>query len=246
MTDLQLLKVLNAVNRGLAFLSPLVSAGVWNWNTARGQSRKNTFFGVRVEPGFGESEPGLAIQREFQWRLWSWALAAAIASTLIPVRFALFLLLVTMTAAYVAFGGAHRRVKREVAAPIGPTVRVATLTADDDVESPWLNVIDGLAMGVPPLMPAATLMFLNLHREQMGAYLGRGLFIITFNLIAGLYCTANEWALRFRARSRDWAPTPDASHKYRTYSGAMMSIVFTGIGLQSCLYALIALKDTGG
>ena len=55
-------------------------------------------------------------------------------------------------------------------------------------------------------------------------------------------CTAIQWALRFRARSSDWAPTPGASHKYRTYLGAMNAFVFGFIVCQLCAVQLIELS----
>ena len=50
------------------------------------------------------------------------------------------------------------------------------------------------------------------------------MFPVFFGLILGLMCAGNQWALRFRARSSDWAPTAAASHKYRTYLGVKMCI----------------------
>ena len=93
-------------------------------------------------------------------------------------------------------------------------------------------------MLVPPVIPAATLIFLATRGGQtlVGGSGAGELFQISFWLVIGLMCAANQWALRFRARTGDWADNPAASHKFRTYLGVMQASVFTFIGGRLCVF----------
>jgi uncharacterized membrane protein len=238
-----MIEFLAVLNRGLSIVAVLGPAVVFHWATARGRSRGNTFFGVRVQPGFSESHAGQAILREFRWRLWPWALAVAIAAQFFPmVSLASAAGAMTNTlACWIAFAFAQRRTRREARAGSEPTVRVASLAAEDEPETMWLGLLDWLVMLVPPLIPAVTLMFLAIHGGQkLGGFTGAlTVFPVFFGLILGLMCAGNQWALRFRARSSDWAPTAAASHKYRTYLGVMQGSVFTFITCQICVLVLL-------
>jgi hypothetical protein len=134
----------------------------------------------------------------------------------------------------VAFAWAHRRTLLEAQLRSEPSVRVASLAGEDEGET-WLDVLDWLAMLVPPLVPASTLIFLATSRNA--GVTERAVAPVLICLIWGLACSANHWTLRFRARSSDWAPTPGASHKYRTYLGVMMACGFTGAIGQICVIA---------
>jgi hypothetical protein len=227
------------VRHGLSVLNALFSVAIWHWQNARERSRGQTFFAVRVEPGFAETGVGQAIVKEFRRRLWWWSLAGAAACVLIPPELAAATgFMIAMLAGALAYALANRRTRREAAAAAEPTVRVASLAADDGPETLWLGVVDWLAMLVPPVAPAATLLFLALH----GHHVPLPVFV---GLMAGLMCLTNQWALRYRARSSDWAPTPGASRKYRTYLGAQTAFVLTFVTLQFCAHALTRFNGSG-
>jgi uncharacterized membrane protein len=238
-----MIEFLTVLNRGLSIVAVLGPAVILHWATSRGLSRANTFFAVRVQPGFSESNTGQAILRGFRRRLWSLALAIAIAVQFLPLV-SLASAAGTMTTAlvgWVAFALAQRRTRREAPTAAEPTVRVASLSTEGEPETAWLGLLDWLVMLVPPLIPAVTLMFLAIRGGQkLGGFAGAlTVFPVFFGLILGLMCAGNQWALRFRARSSDWAPTPAASHKYRTYLGVMQGSVFTFITCQICVLVLL-------
>ena len=94
--------------RILPVLIALGTAFIFQWTIAPGQSRGNTFFGIRIQPGFSESEPGQAIFKEFRWRIWAWALASAAASLFIPFDIAMpVCAIANPLMAWAAFGLAH-------------------------------------------------------------------------------------------------------------------------------------------
>ena len=119
--------------------------------------------------------------------------------------------------------------------------RVASLVAKDE-KNLWLEVLDCLVMLVPLVIPATTLLFLALHWHQMPSNSHGVFFLVFYGLVLGLMCTTNHWALRFRARSSDWAANPCASHKYRTYLGAMQALCFFIISCQMCGLAVMRLN----
>jgi len=236
-----MIESLTTMDRALSFAVVLMPAATWHWVTARALSRGQTLFGARVPPGFVESVAGRAIVREFRWRVWSWslvyAIACEVASALIPIELAV---IAGPAAGLVAFALANRRTRREAAATSEPTIRVASLAAQDEPETLWLGVLDWLAMLVPPLAPVATLVFLAFHWHQAPGFRG-----VLVGLIAGMICTANQWALLFRARSSDWAPTPGASHRYRSYLGTMQAFVITSITCQLCARVVTEILNPG-
>ncbi len=238
---------LQAFNRFMPVLLGLIPAALLHWPTAaRRQSRGQTFFGARVETGFSESIAGQAILRQFRWRLWPASLAGVAVSLATPVAIAGFVASMSgVLAGSVAFALANGRTRREARADVTPAVRVASLAVEEDPESCWLGILDWLAMLVPPVVPAVSLVILVLGWHQItGVHPGTPrLFPIFFSLTLGTMCAANQWALRFRARSSDWAPTPGASHKYRTYLGAMQSSVFAFLICQMCWFAVMPSVD---
>jgi uncharacterized membrane protein len=236
------LEILNRVLFAGLFLA---QAAVWHGITGRSQTRGSTFFGVRVEAGFAESEAGRAILRTFHRRLWSGAFVLAAVAALnrpesIWTQGALF---VSIAVNVALFAMAHRQTRRRVSATPAPAERVASLV--NQPESPWLTVLDWVAMIVPVMAPIATLIFV--------AHYGRGFseqfrsehyLLAVFPLAFGLMCAANQFALRYRSRPSDWAPDPGASHKYRTWLGVMHATVFTLPILQMCALALIDFRLT--
>ncbi len=236
-----MIESLTIADRVLSVVAVLMPAALWHWVTARALSRGQTLFGARVPPGFVESVAGRAIVSEFRRRVWSWSLAFAVASEAASAVFPIELaVIVCPVSGWIAFALANSRARREAGAPSEPTVRVASLAAQNETETAWLVVLDWLAMLVPPLAPAATLVFLAFHWHQASGF--REALI---GLSVGVLCTANQWALLFRARSSDWAATPGASHRYRLYLGAMQAFVITSINCQLCAQVVTSILNPG-
>jgi hypothetical protein len=236
---------------GTTLLTTLSGGLAWQLMTLRGESRGGTFFGARAEPGFRESAAGLAILRQFRWRLWGWTLAGA-AVCLAAMAFemghgiAAAAPFIGFSAGMTAFALAHRRTRREAIAPVESSVRTASLMVEAEPGNVWLDVLDWLAMLAPPAIPAWSLAFLALHWHEVHPLLGRTLsiFLAVFGLAIGLCCcTDGHWALRYRSRSSDWAPTPGASHKFRTYLGVMQACVWTFIIAE---FSALAVMQFGG
>ena len=237
-----MIEILTVGNKILFLLLALFGAAVLHRQTSPKLSRGKTFFGVHVEPGFEESEAGRTILRQFRLQIWSAAVACGVASLWAPIAFApLIIPLPATTIGWAAFALAQRRARTERKAIAEPRIRFASLAIEDESAASWLGVVNWLAMLVPPVAPAATLLFLALHRDQVGA---STTFQVCFALIFGFMCSVNQWALIFRARSSDWAPNPHASLKYRSYLGAMMALVFLFIGWQICAMSIIPLIKT--
>lgn len=112
-----------------------------------------------------------------------------------------------------------------------------------------LWILDWMAMLAPPSVPFATLILIALywHRfptragEAWGALGAAGLA-----LSLGLFVAVNHWALLYRTRSSDWAPTADASHRYRTYLGLPMASLMTLLVAELCAISLMPLKGSVG
>lgn len=228
---------ISAVNHLIAFAFALIAPLAWGLMASRGKSRDNSFFGVRVQPGFAESEAGRAVIRRFRARLWWSGLFIAILVLLFPLRFSLGLgILLAWLPGWVFFAEAHRGVLQKGQLQPVPVLRVASLAADEEPISPWLDTLDWLCMILPPAIPLATLAF-ALIRGSPGAVLR---FDIFFSLCLGLICAANQWALRFRARSNDWASTSAASRRFRTYLGVMTASIFMFPVTQISFFAVTA------
>jgi uncharacterized membrane protein len=210
------------VNHISTFLFTLSGAIAWHLLASR-KSRGDSFFGVRVEAGFAQSNAGRAIFREFRFRLWSCAgLAAFLVQFLGPAGVGAGIFLSSLLGWFV-FAEAHRRTLQQAPVQPVPELRIASLTGDEQPESQWLGILDWLAMIVPPAIPALALIA-ALGRQSIDGTL---LFMILFAFVLGLTCAANQWALRFRARSSDWASVPADSRRFRTYLGVMMALAFT-------------------
>jgi hypothetical protein len=231
---------LETVNRVLSLIVSLLPAVIWYWISTLGQSRGQMFFGAHVQPGFIESNSGQAILKEFRRRLWWWCTSVAAASILLPVALALFAgSLLSSLAGSIAFAMANRRTQREAKVAVTTAVRIASLVVGTEADAWWLNGLDWVSMLFPPLIPTAALMIMALRSSDVRtSFHGWQIFSVFFSLGMGLMCAANHWALRFRARTSDWAPTRSASHKYRTYLGAMQALIFSFLICQLCLPVL--------
>ena len=214
---------IGAVNHLIAFQFALVAPLAWHLMASRRRSRDNSFFGVRVQPGFAESETGRAVFRQFRARLWWSALVFAGLVLPLPFPFSVGIaVLFSGMPGWALFARAHRRVQREAEVQPVPALRVASPMAEGEPLNRWLDALDWLCIIVPPALPI-TALALVLSRRSPGAEVD---FDILFSFCLGLTCAATQWALRFRARSSDWASTPDASCRFRTYLGLMCTLAF--------------------
>jgi uncharacterized membrane protein len=204
-----------------SFWFTLIGALAWHVLASR-KSRANSFFGVRVEPGFGRSDTGRAIFGEFRFRLWSLTVFAAIVVQFLgPAGIGAGIVLSSLLGWFV-FSEAHRRTLQQAPVQSVPAMRLASIAFDEEPASPWLDVLDWLTMIVPTALPVTALIFALTGAPMHGTLL----FDILFSVVLGLMCAANQWALRFRARSSDWAASPAASRRFRTYLGFMLAAVF--------------------
>jgi hypothetical protein len=152
--------------------------------------------------------------------------------------------MINMLVCTVAFGLAHGRTQRQAEAMPDPTVRLASLVTIEP-DCIWLEVLDWIAMTVPPLIPVMTLIIISVYWNQFPSRFHEASSAVAdaaFSLAVGLFCTASHWALRFRARGGDWASTPRASHAYRTYLGVMQGSIFTLLICQMCVQNLMPLN----
>ncbi len=195
------------VNHVTTFVFTLIGAIAWQLLASR-KSRSGSFFGVRVEPGFAESNTGRAIFQHFRFRLWSLMVFAAIVVQFLGVAGVGAGIVLSSLLGWFVFAEAHRR--------------TASIAPDEEPANPWLDVLDWLTMIVPSALPATALMFALTDASMHGTLL----FDILFSVVLGLMCAATQWALRFRARSSDWAASPAASRRFRTYLGFMLAAIF--------------------
>lgn len=230
-----MIEFLRIVTRALSLLPCAIAVLAGHLTAAPRNSRGLTFFGTHVQPGFIESNLGRAILNQYRQRLGLGCLAAAVVSLLVPVALAAGAsCLLSSFIVSGAFAMANRRVRREAESITAPRPRAASLLTGTEPPAFWLNLLDGVAIIAPPAIPAATLLVLATSAHTNARFLP-----LSFGLILGLGCAVNHWVLRFRARSSDWAPSPGQSHKYRTYLGAMQSLVFTFMILELCATTLL-------
>lgn len=209
------------VNHISTFLFTLSGGIAWHLLASR-KSRGGSFFGVRVEPGFSQSDTGRAIFQHFRFRLWSLTVFAAIVVQFLGAAGVAAGIVLSSLLGWFVFAEAHRRTLQQAPVQPAPALRTASIALDDEPASPWLDVLDWLTMIVPPTIPVMALIF----ALTGGSMHGTLLFDILFSVVLGLMCAANQWALRFRARSSDWAASPAASRRFRTYLGFMLAAVF--------------------
>jgi hypothetical protein len=133
------------------------------------------------------------------------------------------------------FAKAHRRTVQEAPSQPAPVLRRASVAGEPETAGAWLGVLDSLAMIVPPVIPAIALVA-AWNRGSRDSALW---FFLVFALLLGIMCAANQWALRFRARSSDWALTLHDSRRFRTYLGVMFALIFSGPISMISLIALL-------
>lgn len=251
MTEQWMISVVPAVIRITSVLVIFAPGAAWYWFSGRWPARGDTFFSVRVPPGFAGSPAGRAIVKTFRRRVWLWTLSVATVYVIAAVtmsRTSLSLVVGqcgTMAGGLVAFAMAYRTTRADAGPSLEPRVRTAPLFADDEPGSVWLTLLDFVGMVFPLALPLSTAMFLGLHMKDFPASARpeRYLIPVVFAVFFGFVPAATQFALRFGARSSDWAPGPHASRKYRTFLGFMQAVVFTFIILQICLLSMMPLPN---
>jgi uncharacterized membrane protein len=256
MTSALVMNVLDALGEPSAFwLASILlvygQAAIWHSFTTQTRLQEGMVFGIRARPEFLHSTQGGAIARTFHVRVWTWAtilviacIAAISTSRLSDIQMS-YLLLGTLIASLVGslllFSIAHRAVR--LAAPLieEPSERAASLWVAEDEANAWLSLVDWLATLLPLVIPAATALLLAIHgyhHSQRGDF--ESAFLrIALAVFLGTYPAATQFALRYGARSADWASDPLGSRKRRTFLGLTQSSIFTLIVLHLCALSLV-------
>jgi uncharacterized membrane protein len=225
----------------------LLGPRFWPWFTGGGPERGSTLFGVRVPSDFADSEAGRKIRQTFRRRVWIgiFALAGifAVAAPSLPSVMSLWYLgavLATWLTRWIFYWVAQRRTSIEAGPAREPSVRTATLLSEGPRPPRGIEIAAWTVMIMPVAVPLITSVLLvwnwakypaRLHPERIPAQIAMaGCF--------GLLMTVTLYALRYHARVNDWAATPEASLKYRTYLGLMMGTGSLAPILGLCALAL--------
>jgi hypothetical protein len=232
---------------------------LWHWQCSPLQARRGMFFGVRVEPDFISSATANSISKRFRQRIWLSALALAVVvayfgfasrdsdrsiPSIIPMVFAAF---APMIGNLGAFGAAHRETRRRTVDLPGPSTRTAALFIEQEEFSPWLTVLDWLAILTPIGMPLVTafLLILDWHQFPQNDSPLEALRFVLLTGVGGITAAGTCFALRFRARSADWASNPQDSRRYRMVLGLMLSGVLNLMIFDSCWLSLMPILKGG-
>src|SRR5258708_13162087 len=234
----------------------ILQTALWDWETNKQLSRRNMFFGARVGPEFIASVRGDSILKRFRLRIWFLSLAIVFACMLLlwrkslepedvvkPMLFAFF---APMIGNLIMFGLANLETRREAVALPGPSPRTAALLAEEE-SSAWLTVLDWLGILLPIGMQLATIAIVILrchHFPQNDSPLTELRHLLQMGVF-GIFPAGTYFALRFRARSSDWAPNPRASRRYRASLGLMTSGVFSLMIFKSCWLSVMPLLKSG-
>ena len=223
----------------------------FGWASGKYYRSRNMFFGVRVGAAFVDSPGARAIVRKFRIHVWiSSAVVTAIYalgaevwgawltenSTWWSAWWSTGCLMVNLAGAMVAFAWASERTRRE-AAPLPPApVRIANVFATQEPSSVGLAIIEWAGMLLPVGLPVATLILIV---TSPAAFRWQNLTGLAGICMVGTDAALAQFALRFRARSSDWASDPEVSRKRRALLGALQSSVFVLIILQFCALTLM-------
>jgi uncharacterized membrane protein len=211
----------------------LLGPKLWSWLPGRVTDRGSTFFGVRVPPGFAGSAAGRNILRAFRRRMWTGiCVLAGIFAVATPdgatIQSLLFFgaLILSWSICWVLYRAAERRTRIEAGSAPEPTVRTATLFPGGHPQSRGMALLAWTLTIVPVAMPVITGILVALNWSRYPAWFEpeRELSLVAMGVSFGLMITSVQLALRIGARGSDWASTPDASLKYRTYLILMMGV----------------------
>jgi uncharacterized membrane protein len=216
--------------------------------------RDSTLFGVRVPADFGDSQIGRDIFDEYRKRIWMTAIILsgifAIGAPNGPSVGGLWYLGLFMgmsMASWAFYAMAQRRVRIEANPAPVPSVRTASLIAEEPVQRPGRRFAAWAVMLLPVLLPLITgiLLALNWRRYPLRLPLDYTAAALAFTGAFGLCMSALQYALRYHARSSDWAAEPAASLNYRTDLGLMMGSASLGAIAWGCILTLTQLFGIG-
>jgi hypothetical protein len=137
-----------------------------------------------------------------------------------------------------AFHGATGRVRAVCPPVIPPGVRVATLGPDSRPISPWLMFLEWFGMVAPVAIPvvSAVVLCMNVGHVRYPWFCFGG---VSLALVFGILPAGTQAALRFGARSSDWAPDPADSRRYRALLGAQVVAAFIHSIAVICILSLM-------
>lgn len=231
----------------------VVQAALFLWINAK--TRHGTFFGVRVPPDFPNSDSGRAILRKFRQRVWSLALAASLifaaslwfGGPVVASRIRSSAFYLVMVGDVTAFAMASKETRAKAIPWREPLLRTAALFTEEVERSLGLTIIDWLLISLPLLIPAVTAALFVLSWPHIPADKRRELVLVGIAAPLSIVSAFSYFALRFRARSRDWNPDPRASRKYRTMLGiaatlgaSFLSFVLCGL----CVVDAVPLRES--
>ena len=126
------------------------------------------------------------------------------------------------------------------------SARTAALFTAEEERSFWLAIIDWLAILFPVIFPVTTSVLFVLSWPQIPLDKRRLLILLGIAGPMSMVATFSYFALRYRARSRDWNPDPRASRKYRAMLG-IATISFptflTFVICLACVFVAVPLKE---
>lgn len=212
------------MNVAIGIIAVLAPTALFLW--VYGKTRRGTFFSVRVEPGFAESDDGRAIMKNFRRRVWLWTLPYSLLYAVSfrfdrpTANFLRYFVGVLMTIVDIIIFAKASKETRVKALPMrAPPARTAALFTAEEERSFWLAIVDWLAILLPVIFPVATAVLFVLSWPQIPLDNRRLLILLGIAGPMSIVAAFSYFALRFRARSRDWNPDPRASRKYRTMLG---------------------------
>lgn len=235
----------------------LLQTALWDWQASKQSARRSMFFGARVGSEFISSTSADSILRTFRKRIWCLSVAIVLAYLLFswrrslwsvaPLPSLLILFFAPTIANLIIFGLANRQTRRVAVELPGPSTRTAALFVRDEESSALLTVLDWLGILLPIGLPLVTLSIVILcwNRFPRNYSPLTELRDAIFNCVFGIFSAGTYFALRFRARSSDWAPNPRASRRYRTSLGVMISGLFSFMIFKSSWLAVIPLLKAG-
>lgn len=253
---------MNAFNAGFAagfLVAPVLLTWMAGW-----QRRGAFFFGVRVEQGFGASEPAKNIRRSFQWQQWILA-ALVIAILLVPrtqqknVWFLIAAMGMYTLGLVAIYAGTWKKAK--VYASNAPLVRSTTLRQMQTSVAPGtrmaMRALALLGFLVPLCMIIAAAFVVNAHAHQVPAR-----FPVRWshdgtptvwssdtlrNLYGNLFAAGAVYlgdiflffAIQYRSRISDWGISPGISRYYRLAMLGWSMLVSLILIAMLCIDALV-------
>ena len=243
------LVLMEAINRLLSVGIVLMQPAIWQWATSPSRSRRGSFFGMRVPDRFTDTPPAAAIRARFVRQIWTGAAVIALVPAFVPVadvESGLTFMAVLMASEIwilIAYAGANRRTRLQ-APPVAGVVREANLL-EADVIPAWISLVEWMVIVAPIGLPLATAAALALRWSRLTteARASNAQQVVLACAVA-LVPSISQLALRYRARSLDWAPTEPASRRYRAMLGLMGALAFAAPIGQMCALTLMSVFES--